>query len=345
MRTRHSRTAALAGPPRLLRRAGLSALICLLAAQTALAFPASLFTPDQGRQPDAPAFLPLPPMERPAGPGAADSDAPAGKNEGQGARSVHGGQGARGSIVEARLEPSRPLILSAPFSGLLVMVAVRDGERVAPGDLVARFDAESPANEPAGARRDRQTPQGRAPEPDRAEQEGPGQSETEQGGPKQSRTEQGGGGGLSDAPDAMPDAMPDTGPGAAPGAVLALEKRLAQASLAAPFAGLVTEVRAHAGQHLKQGDPVAELVEDGDLEIVCTVPSAWTARLRPGHVIWVWVDESAQSYEAVFERFGGKVDPASKTIRAYARFALPAPELLPGMSGRANFFPPQRAGN
>ena len=61
--------------------------------------------------------------------------------------------------------------------------------------------------------------------------------------------------------------------------------------------------------------------------------------MKPGHVVWVYVDETGKSYEAVLDRLGGKVDPASKTIRVYARFSSPQAELLPGMSGSASIRP------
>jgi multidrug efflux pump subunit AcrA (membrane-fusion protein) len=75
--------------------------------------------------------------------------------------------------------------------------------------------------------------------------------------------------------------------------------------------------------------------------VISQVPSAWVSRLRPGNIIWVYVEETGKSYEAEFVRFGGRVNPSVRSIRAYSRFVNTPAELLPGMGGRANFFPPQ----
>jgi multidrug efflux pump subunit AcrA (membrane-fusion protein) len=112
------------------------------------------------------------------------------------------------------------------------------------------------------------------------------------------------------------------------------------ATMKAPFAGRVTEIRARAGQHLRRGEVVMELAEHGDFEVISQVPSAWMSRLQPGNIIWVFVEEMGRSYEAECTRFGGRVNAATRSIRAYARFVDAPVELLPGMGGRADFFPP-----
>ena len=216
----------------------------------------------------------------------------------------------RRGIVRAEIRPSRPLLLSAPFSGTLAEVRVRDGEALVAGQAVALFDPRVAEKGVEDARLALAT----AIEQVQSMQKG---SPLEQ---EAARTR------LARAADDL----------------RAAEERRERCTLSSPFAGRVTEIRAQAGQLLKQGDVVAELAEDGDMEVVCAVPSVWVSRLAPGHVIWVYVEETAKSYEAEFLRFGGRVDAASRTIRAYARFSAPPVELLPGMGGRADFFP-QRA--
>lgn len=233
----------------------------------------------------------------------------------------------RRGIVRAELRPAKPLLLSAPFPGVLASVTVRDGESVARGDEIAVLDTEPAKKAVEDARLAL------------AEAIAAVQDTGEAPGRERERAEAL----LAKRADALGEA----------------EDKLAGSRLAAPFDGRVIEVRASAGQHLKRGDVVAELAEAGDLEIVCTVPSQWVNRLKPGHVIWVYVEERGKSYEAEFVRFGGKVDAANGTIRTYSRFlaprddlppgeAPPAPrpdELLPGMSGRADFFPKRQTGD
>lgn len=213
----------------------------------------------------------------------------------------------RRGIVRAEIRPGRPMLLSAPFPAILAAVLVHDGELVAQGQNVARFDAQAAEKAVEEARKVLAEAIERvqnAREVSLREREGAEED-------------------LARSADKLREA----------------EERVALSTLTAPFSGRVTEVRAWAGQHLKRGEVVLELAEEGDLEIICTVPSLWINRLAPGHIIWVYVEESAKSYEAEFVRFGGKVDPSTKSIRAYSRFVQPPEELLPGMSGRADFFP------
>lgn len=217
----------------------------------------------------------------------------------------------RRGIVPVELRPARPMLLSAPFPGVLAGVRVHDGEAVAKDDVIAVFDVTAAEKGIEDARLALETAiaavqnAGDAPERER----------------EKAREM------LARNADRLAEA----------------EDKLARSTLTAPFDGRVTEIRAKAGQHLKRGDVVAELAETGDLEIVCTVPSLWVSRLRPGHIIWVYVEERDKSYEAEFVRFGGKVDAATRTIRTYSRFLTVPDELLPGMSGRADFFPKRRA--
>jgi multidrug efflux pump subunit AcrA (membrane-fusion protein) len=212
-------------------------------------------------------------------------------------------------IVRIEVRPAKPYVLSMPFAGVLASVAVHDGELAEQNQVLAVLETQGLERELEEARRalevviERvQTMREYAPK----EQEG-------------AREE------LARSADKLREA----------------EERLGMAGLRAPFAGRVTEIKARAGQHLRRGEAVMELAEQGDLEIIGQVPSVWASRLRPGNIIWVYVEETGKSYEAEFLRFGGRVNAAARSIRAYARFVDTPPELLPGMSGRADFFPPR----
>ena len=213
----------------------------------------------------------------------------------------------RRGIVRAEVRSSRPYALSLPFAGTLASVEARDGELVEKDQVLAVLDKQGVERELEEARHalalalERvQTMQEYAPR----EQEGAREN-------------------LARSADRLRDA----------------EERLTMTSLRAPFAGRVTEIRAHAGQHLRRGEAVMELAEHGDIEVISQVPSAWVSRLRPGNIIWVYVEETDKSYEAEFVRFGGRVNASTRSIRAYSRFLGSPAELLPGMGGRADFFP------
>lgn len=217
----------------------------------------------------------------------------------------------RRGIVRVELKPARPRLLTAPFSGLLSEILVRDGEIVEKDRQVAIFESDDLEKKLQNARDDLnaalQRLQNTTASPGRAWEQDRDRAGQE----------------LARRADAVKEA----------------EDRIGGARLKAPVAGRVVEVFVKAGQQVRRGDPIVELAEPGDMEIVCSVPSAWVARLKEGHVIWVYVNETAKSYEAEFKRFAGRVNSADKSIKAYALFKKDAPELLPGMSGRADFFP------
>lgn len=273
-------------------------------------------SPQQG---DVPASLPAKTavLEADAGgrePGAASPPAGQGKKakppEGEGA-ARKGGEPAealsRQNIVRAEIRPVNLMVLSAPYDGVISAVLVRDGDSVSKGQAVARLDTQAEEQALAVAQTlaaDAFNRLGVLPE-----------------GPSRDRD-------VLAAEYIRHSAE-----------VRLRETRLAQGVITAPFAATVTEVRVRAGEHVRQGGPIAEIAESGALEVVSSVPSVWIRWLKPGHIVWVYVDETARSYEAVLDRLGGKVDPASKTLRVYARFTGTHPELLPGMSGSASIRP------
>ena len=215
----------------------------------------------------------------------------------------------RRGIARVEVRPARPYMLSLPFAGMLVSVEVRNGELVEKDQVLAVLDKQAMERELEEAR----LALAAAVEQVEAVRE------------FAPREQEGARGNLARRADMLREA----------------EERLAMTSLKAPFAGRVTEIRAGAGQHLRRGEVVMELAEHGDLEVISQVPSTWVSRLQPGNIIWVFVEETGKSYEAEFVRFGGRVSTATRSIRAYSRFVNTPAELLPGMGGRADFFPPQ----
>ena len=223
---------------------------------------------------------------------------------------------SRQNIVRAEIKPINLMLLTAPCDGVIASIPARDGDSVDKGQTVARLDTRAAEQSLAV---------GQTLAADAFERLGA----------------------LPEGPSRERDAL------AAEylrysAEVRAHETVLAQGVINAPFAGTVTEVYVKTGEHVKQGSPLVEIAETGSLEVVCAVPSAWLRWLKPGHIVWVYVDETGKSYEAVLARLGGKVDPTSKTLRAYAHFSAPPADLLPGMSGSASIRPQladERAGS
>lgn len=52
------------------------------------------------------------------------------------------------------------------------------------------------------------------------------------------------------------------------------------------------------------------------------------------------IEETDKTYAAKITRLGGRVDPVSQTIKVFGEISGAAPELMAGMSGRANIAAP-----
>lgn len=108
----------------------------------------------------------------------------------------------------------------------------------------------------------------------------------------------------------------------------------------APFPGRVADVFAREMQYVTEGAPLLEIFDDTTLQLEFIVPSRWIRWFRPGFAFTVSIDETGREYQAVLERLGGKVDPLSQSIKAYANLTGQASDLIEGMSGTADVSPP-----
>ena len=105
----------------------------------------------------------------------------------------------------------------------------------------------------------------------------------------------------------------------------------------APFSGRVAATSVRNYQFVQAGAPLLDVVDDRDLELEFIVPSLWLAWLKPGAAARLRVSETQQDYDAKITRISGKVDAASQTIKIYGRIEGDTGNLLPGMSGTAQF--------
>jgi membrane fusion protein, multidrug efflux system len=112
-------------------------------------------------------------------------------------------------------------------------------------------------------------------------------------------------------------------------------------AIAAPFDGVTVEQKARAYQYATPGQALLDVLDNTVLEIELIVPSRWLAWLKPGFEFQMVVDETGTSYPVRVARLGGRVDPVSQSIKVIGEIATQAPELMAGMSGRANIRPPR----
>jgi multidrug efflux pump subunit AcrA (membrane-fusion protein) len=116
----------------------------------------------------------------------------------------------------------------------------------------------------------------------------------------------------------------------------AIEARLKNCELKAPWAGRVVERLRQAHETPSVGEPIYSLVRSGSSELIVIVPSAWSSWLKTGQSFAFTVDETGEEATAKVIRLGATVDPVSQTYEIAARFTG-STKARPGMSGTARF--------
>ena len=116
-----------------------------------------------------------------------------------------------------------------------------------------------------------------------------------------------------------------------------IRARLDQCTITAPFDGSVAELGIHQHETPVAGKQLLFIVAKREPKIELIVPSTWLTWLKPGAEFQFQVDETNKAYVGVVRRLGAAVDTVSQTIKVFAKFAAPTPDILPGMSGTAQF--------
>jgi membrane fusion protein, multidrug efflux system len=105
----------------------------------------------------------------------------------------------------------------------------------------------------------------------------------------------------------------------------------------APFDGRIAKVHVKPHQSVTAGQPLVDIVQATPPKLRLNVPSKWLAWLTNGRVFTVVIDETLRAYRARVTAINARVDAASQTIELEASVEKAGPELLPGMSGTAQF--------
>jgi membrane fusion protein, multidrug efflux system len=105
----------------------------------------------------------------------------------------------------------------------------------------------------------------------------------------------------------------------------------------APFTGRVAKRMAAQYEYVPAGKPLLQIVDGENLELKLNVPSVWLGWLRVGTRLQVHIDDLNADYTGAIARLGARVDPVSQTLEVVANIKGKHAELLPGMSGWAQF--------
>jgi membrane fusion protein, multidrug efflux system len=116
-----------------------------------------------------------------------------------------------------------------------------------------------------------------------------------------------------------------------------LRSPLDQCVVVAPFDGRIVELSLQKYEAAQPGKPFLAIASTDSPEIDLIVPSAWSKWIKPGIEFQFRIDELAVAVDAEVTRVGAAVDPISQTVKLAAVFKRHEPNILPGMSGTAQF--------
>ena len=117
----------------------------------------------------------------------------------------------------------------------------------------------------------------------------------------------------------------------------AIRVQIDRCVIRAPFDGSIAELGIHEHETPAAGAQLFFVVAEREPNIELIVPSTWLTWLKSGADFEFRVDETGKSYAGVVRRIGAAVETVSQTIKVFAVFSTPAPDILPGMSGTAQF--------
>ncbi len=120
-------------------------------------------------------------------------------------------------------------------------------------------------------------------------------------------------------------------------AVGVASRALKDASVSAPFAGLVARRSVELGEYVEPGKDLFELVSMSPLDVTFSLPELESQRVAVGQRIQVGVAAPAdKSFEAVITFIAPVVDPATRTLRVKAEIDNTEGLLRPGLFARVN---------
>jgi RND family efflux transporter MFP subunit len=110
------------------------------------------------------------------------------------------------------------------------------------------------------------------------------------------------------------------------------EKRLADASMHAPFDGAITARVASPGQYLRENAPVLTIVKAHPLRLHVEVPESAVSQVRVGTTLGFTTEAApGAQFQAVVRQLNPTLDARSRSLTAEARLNGFDPRLKPGM--------------
>ena len=115
------------------------------------------------------------------------------------------------------------------------------------------------------------------------------------------------------------------------------EKRLNDATMRAPFDGIVSQKHVSAGQYLKDNMPIVTLVKTNPMRLRVEVPETASGVVKVGTLLTFTTDAiPGKEFQAVVRQLNPSLDSKSRSLTAEARFTASDSRLRPGMFAQVN---------
>jgi membrane fusion protein, multidrug efflux system len=202
---------------------------------------------------------------------------------------------AEGVPVSGNLAPTADARLISPYDEALEVVLVQEGERVRKGQVLARFQSGALAPAAASAEAQRRI----------AEADLTRMRNLEQAGAISQRD-------VDNAEAAFK---------AAEATAAAAGKRLGDATVRAPFDGVVADRSVKSGDRVGAGDPLFRVVNIAQLEFEARVTAENASRLQVGTPVALTVSGLPDAIEGHIARINATADPATRQVRVYVAVA------------------------
>jgi RND family efflux transporter MFP subunit len=110
------------------------------------------------------------------------------------------------------------------------------------------------------------------------------------------------------------------------------EKRLADATVRAPFDGQIAARLVSPGQYMKENTPIVTLVKSRPLRLRVEIPESAASEIRPGTTLTFTTDAApGAEFHAKVTELNPTLDARSRSLSAEARLTDHDPSLRPGM--------------
>jgi membrane fusion protein (multidrug efflux system) len=115
------------------------------------------------------------------------------------------------------------------------------------------------------------------------------------------------------------------------------EKALRDASVRAPFAGLIARREISRGDYVRPGQALLEVVALDPIEVEFSVAERDSARVAPGQPVYVRVDPyPGEKFVGAVSAVSPVIDPSTRTMRVKARIPNGDGRLRPGLFARTD---------